>query len=344
MIANPIWLLLLLLLPLFIALHKREGGLNISSSALVKPRVMVYLVRGFQCLAWIVVFALLVFILARPLIVDEGEYEEKEVRQICITVDTSGSMTSPMFKMKKVLEDFAKKRKGDQMAVVIYGGHTSGAHAGASAVIRPLTCSVPDVVGSIKTIRAGTVGSMTAIGEGMLASIMALVEGDIKFLREKTSLDLHVKDFRDILVNQDTEKNVRYLDFFCEQVGQQKGRVIVLFTDGDHNTGLPPSPFVRLASRLGIKVYMIEPGSSAGAGKDRRELKQVIKETGGKIFNYILQTELDGIYSEIDQLEKRKIFIKEIEELEDNYGFFASIALLIFLSRILSQYIWIKYP
>ena len=121
--------------------------------------------------------------------------------------------------------------------------------------------------------------------------------------------------------------------------------MIILFTDGVHNQGIDPMFTIDLARRLGIKVYLVALNASTSSRSKKREmLIQVIKDTGGQFFNGDNPDDLARIYDEIDKLEKSKVFIKRAGKFEDSFSFWASIALVLFLIRVLIQYVWIRYP
>ncbi|NQT94171.1 MAG: VWA domain-containing protein [Lentisphaerae bacterium] len=103
-------------------------------------------------------------------------------------------------------------------------------------------------------------------------------------------------------------------------------RIIVLLSDGESNTGLiEPAEAIRVATKMGVKIYTIGVGSSGMApfrgrnafGKeqifqaqvvlDEELLRRIAQQTGGRYFNVRDPRGLDKAMREIDELEKTTI-------------------------------------
>ena len=85
---------------------------------------------------------------------------------------------------------------------------------------------------------------------------------------------------------------------------EAKNKVIILFTDGHHNSGsMSPKDAVKEAKKIGAKIY------SVGIGKDfdKNLLKKISDESGGKSFAAKNADDLKKIFKEIDKLEKSPI-------------------------------------
>lgn len=353
-IVDPIWLLLIFFVFILVVWSKKtKNNLNISAKFLIgsSPKMVLNGIINFlRQVSWLIVFVLLVLIIARPLKLVEDTYQEKEVRQISISVDVSMSMSGEgTIRIKEILDDFVQKRKGDQIAITVYSGH-SGQEGGAG-IIRHLTSNTADIRGGIRMIESKMLGIFTALGEGVFASVISLIIEDLEYLKEEKGISLYSKDLRKAIKNPRDKNNERYLEFFCEAIGQKKNRVIIIFTDGIYNTGIHPLASIGLAKKLGIRMYMVAllPRSATGVSKieglrRRAEIAKAVKGTGGAYFNGEDYDDIEKIYEELDKIEKGKVFIKKTEKLEDNYSFYAMIALLIFACRMLVQYVWIRYP
>lgn len=98
---------------------------------------------------------------------------------------------------------------------------------------------------------------------------------------------------------------------------QIKSKVIILLTDGVHNSGQhSPSQAAALAREWGIKIYTIGIGEveqpsffslGARASVDSKTLTALAEETGGRFWLASDGAALQEIYQSIDELEKSKI-------------------------------------
>ena len=106
-----------------------------------------------------------------------------------------------------------------------------------------------------------------------------------------------------------------------------KSKIVILLTDGENNAGtLEPLQAADLAKTLGIKIYTIGMGTKGLAkmpsftdrwGRlhyemtrvniDEETLSAIADSTGGKYFRATDTKSLEGVYAEIDQLEKSEV-------------------------------------
>jgi Ca-activated chloride channel family protein len=91
-------------------------------------------------------------------------------------------------------------------------------------------------------------------------------------------------------------------------------RVVILLTDGEDNAGkVKPQVAGELAATYGIKVYTIMAGTGELLGfgfrraLDDRQLRHIAEVTGGKHFRAQDEKSLEGIYAEIDELERTEV-------------------------------------
>ena len=83
-----------------------------------------------------------------------------------------------------------------------------------------------------------------------------------------------------------------------------KEKVIILFTDGYHNSGyISPKDALKEAKKIGAKIYTI----GIGEDFDKNLLKRIAKESGGKSFSAKDEEDLKEIIKEIQKLEKSPI-------------------------------------
>jgi Ca-activated chloride channel family protein len=109
-----------------------------------------------------------------------------------------------------------------------------------------------------------------------------------------------------------------------------KSRVIILLTDGEHNSGsISPKEAVAMVRKEHIKLYTIGIGEKGEF--DSALLKQLADDGGGKFFAAANQKELQAIYNEIDTLERSAIKSKQHTFEEHYYQWFGAGALMIIL-------------
>jgi len=219
--------------------------------------------------------------MARPQTKNENQRAEGEGIDIVLCIDVSGSMTAQDFQpnrleaAKVVATNFVNKRLTDRIGIVIFSGE--------SFTQCPITTDHAVVLSAIKSIRNGLLEDGTAIGSGLATSV-------------------------DRLRNS-----------------KSKSKVVVLLTDGENNGGLiDPKTAKEIAKTFGIRVYTIGMGTdgfakqpeSTGIGVvmqnvkvsiDEKLLNEIANETGGKYFRAKDNEGLQGIYNEIDKMEKTKI-------------------------------------
>ena len=105
------------------------------------------------------------------------------------------------------------------------------------------------------------------------------------------------------------------------------GKIIILLTDGENNAGdLEPLAAAELAKAMGVKIYTIGVGTRGMASVpvtdpftgmtvnrrvpvniDEDTLRSVAQATSGQYFRATDTDSLEGIYAQIDQLEKTRI-------------------------------------
>ena len=135
-----------------------------------------------------------------------------------------------------------------------------------------------------------------------------------------------------------------------------KGRVIVLFTDGENNSGyLDPVKAAAMARVKGVRVHTIAVGKPGGApipllnafgqkvylrnseGQlilpqiDEEVLKRIAEITGGRYFRATDTDTLRAIYAEINKLEKTPFEVQKHVVYEERYHLYLAAGLLLLL-------------
>ncbi len=144
-----------------------------------------------------------------------------------------------------------------------------------------------------------------------------------------------------------------------------KSRVMIFMTDGENNSGtIDPETGLEIAKGYGIKVYSVGIGRDGPTripvyqrdvfGKKVKTyqpfestvnedlLSRMASETGGKYYRASKEDSLDGIFQDIDALEKTKVDVNKFTRYTEKYPPYLIIALILyFLSLILSR-TWLR--
>jgi Ca-activated chloride channel family protein len=227
--------------------------------------------------------ALLIVALARPQSGESLEETDALGLDIALVLDVSTSMKTMdflprnrLYVAKKVLEDFIRGRKHDRISLVVF--------AGRSYTQCPPTLDYDVLVQLLRQVDFGRVQDGTAIGTGMLNAANRL------------------RGFG------------------------TKGKVMILLTDGVNNSGeVSPATAAQAAAALNVKIYTIGVGKDgehpieiddpvygkqvvmARTEIDENMLRTIARSTGGRYFRAQNPKALEGIYREIDGLEKVEI-------------------------------------
>jgi len=318
---DPLWFLLLLLIPVIIWHYfraSRGGTIKFSSVATlkkIKPSPSIYY-RHIILFLRLAAIILLAFALARPQKGKEDTKVTTEGIDIILAVDTSGSMVagdmtkdpdvSRLDVAKKVVEQFIKKRKNDRIGLIVYG---EDAYTQC-----PLTLDYGVLLKFLDKCKIGIAGeNSTSIGDAIATSVLRL------------------------------EKS------------KAKSKVIILLTDGKNNSGLiAPRTAADMARELGIKIYTIGVGTTAPyapvpgidvfGGKtyhrmpvdiDEQLLQEVANVSSGKYFRATSKNSLKRIYDDINKMEKTKTEVFHYMEYKEIFSDFAIAAGAILIFEIL---------
>jgi Ca-activated chloride channel family protein len=320
---NPEYLLaLLVLIPMvywyFKELYRADASMQISSHqklADAPESFKVKLLNVPYYLRFLVVVLLIVSI-ARPQSSNSWRTENTEGIDIMIALDISGSMLAEDFRpnrleaSKSVANEFILSRPNDNIGLVLF--------AGKSFTQCPLTTDHAVLINLFNSISYGMIEDGTAIGLGLANAVDRLRDS------------------------------------------QAKSKVVILLTDGDNNRGsIAPITAGELASAMGIRVYTIGVGSHGmvnipiqtplgrqyqqiESAFDERPLIEIADMTGGKYFRATNAEKLRSIYTEIDQLEKTKINVREYNKKYEEYGLFAVAAFLLFIAELLLRNVYLR--
>ena len=301
-VADPRWSWsLLLLLPIALvqywrAFHRSPKVLLSTLGAFM--RGPVDLLSSFRHLPFALGIAglgLLLLSMARPQSKDSWQDIKREGIDIAIAMDISTSMLAKDLKpsrleaAKEVAKVFIDGRPNDRIGLVVYEGE--------AYTQCPLTTDHRILKDLFAQARPGLITGGTAVGMGLATALNRLRESEAK------------------------------------------SKVVILLTDGMNNAGtVQPLDAAAIAEQLGVRVYTIGVGTRGKAltpvalypdGQYRYELvdvqideqmlTQVADLTGGRYFRATDKSKLEGIYAEIDRLEKTRVKVTEHSQRKDEH-------------------------
>ncbi len=308
--ANPILLLLFLLIPLLIWLRHfmlRKRSMQFSNGTALESLPKSWRIRLQPTLPILYALGLvcLVVALARPQRGLEDSRVRTEAVDIILLVDLSESMETRDFQKhnrrlsrleasKDVIERFLEKRPNDRIGMVGF--------ATLPYAVAPLTLDHGWLIQRMQGLHTGMLdGSRTAIGDGIASAVNRLRESEAK------------------------------------------SKVIILLTDGANNSGtLSPENAASAAEALSIKIYTIGAGGArTGFFMQRQEvdetsLKKIAKTTDAEFYRARDLKTLEAVYEKIDQLEKTEIEVERFTRFEEKAkGWIVLGALLLMIEQIL---------
>lgn len=312
------WFLLfgLVLLPVLFFYGRKRGKSAIRFSSLL-PFRKISPARGTALRQSLIVLrcvgiGLCVLALARP---QAGEKETEIITEgidIMLCLDTSGSMQALDFQLegeranrlavvKKVVEDFIKKRKDDRIGMVVFGGE--------AFTQCPLTMDYGVLLSFLKRLEIGMAGDSTAIGSALATSVKRLkdVPGKSKVV---------------ILLTDGRNNAGKISPLTAAEIAETYN--IKVYTIGVGVEG--ESPFL-METFFGPK-YVYQK-----VDLDEKTLREIAETTDGEYFRAASTASLEQVYDRIDQMEKTEAKIKEYTEYEELFHRFALAGLLLLLTE-----------
>jgi len=329
-LADPVFLVLLVLVPLVLAVPlRRATGTTLVYSTIQRlravggsnPRRRLGWLGGLRML----VLALLVLAAARPQLPGARDPLKTSGIDIILSLDVSGSMKGQDFFIDKnrvsrlqalqhVVREFVHKRKGDRIGVVIFGEN--------AYTKCPLTLNYDILLDLLDSVQVGEAGDTTALGNGLARAVQRLKDSDAK------------------------------------------SKIVILLTDGVSNAGnIPIDQAIQAAKAFKVKVYTIGIGTgekveinfvdSMGIARtikqatllDEDTMKRVATETGGQYFRAADTEGFSKIYDTIDALERSERHADVIQSWRELFPYllFAAAAAL-FAEVLVARTRFLKVP
>lgn len=257
-LASPLWLGLVLAIPVLSWLRGRRGQtvFAIPHSARWSGREPLRRSR-FPVVMACAGLVLLAVAMARPQKLEERKQVRQEGYDIVLAIDLSGSMLAEDYEadgrrinrlqaLKPIIEAFMNRREDDRIGVVTFGGQ--------AYTLSPLSFDHRWLRGQIERLHVGLVEDGTAVGDALSLAVSRLGQPGRM------------------------------------QDGHRKGGFVILLTDGANNAGtIDPLQAAKIAEARGIPVYTI------GAGRDGRVPMPIFDEAGRKLGYRDVVSDLDEV-------------------------------------------------
>ena len=265
---------------------------------------------------------LLVIGLARPMIGTQRTETFIPSTDTMVSIDLSGSMSGAKLQgVRDAVRAYVEEqRKGTENRV---GMVTFSDNAYLDV---KLTTDYDALIAHLKELE--TTGS-TAIGKSMLTAIAHFLELNALDLDGKA--DPRAATVQKILRDQGLSAALAYAkpypDLMKQILQPERVKIVVIFTDGDSNSGISPEDAAVIAAQLGIKVYGV--GISEGNESfNEKTLSEVAQKTGAKFYRATDAEGMKQVLLEISRLEKSPAKIVSSVSVHDYTSLLALLAFL----------------
>jgi Ca-activated chloride channel family protein len=254
---------------------------------------------------------LLLGALARPQLPHEVRQVRSKARNIMVALDISSSMKATDFKpgnrlevARAVLAEFARRRRGDLMGLVIF--------AGRSFLQAPLTPDT-DLLGEmLGRVDIGQLPDGTAIG-----TALALALSQLKDLPNRASAI--------VLITDGANNTGTPTPFVAAEAAHAVGvRIHTIGVSAPDSTGFNDG-FVWRQGRTPDRL----------TSSDERVLRRIAERSGGKYYRATDPEALTRIMEELDPLEREEVRISETRDYRELYAWLLLPGVLLLAAELL---------
>jgi Ca-activated chloride channel family protein len=317
-LADPLWLLLLLALPLLAWHHHRRGARGALTFSELPPAAGGAWRLHLPFYSRLLALGLLVLALARPQLGYAWEETRTEGVDIQLVLDMSGSMGAEDFApknrlevAKKVLADFVAGRPGDRIGLVAF--------AGAALTKAPPTTDREMLQSLIADLQLHTLPDGTAIGLALANAAARLKDSPAK-----SRLAVLVTDGDNNAGQIDPDSAAAIcaglgIKVYTVAVGTQNGPVIIPVPVRDPISGEVEIRRIPWNVRVDVEL-----------------LQRIAQRTGGRFFRANDPEALRDIFRSIDRLERTPLQVRKMVRHEETFQPLAWSALGLLLLPLLA--------
>ena len=316
--ADP-WLLLLLVIPVGLAvrlfLRRRQPpearlGFPALGFLAAEPAARRARWRVLPDVLRLGALALLVLALARPQVPHEVREVRSKARNLMLALDISSSMKATDFKpgnrlevARQVLGDFARRREGDLLGLVIF--------AGRSFLQAPLTPDIELLGAMLDRVEIGQLPDGTGIG-----TALALCLSQLKDLPSRASAI--------VLITDGANNTGSPGPFVAAEAARAIGvRIHTIGVSAPDTTGLDDG-FIWRQGRTPDRL----------TSSDERVLRRIADRSGGEYFRATDPQALEGIMEKLDPLEREEVRINQTRDYRELFPWLLAPALLLFAAAL----------
>jgi len=308
LLALPLWSALRLLLR-----RRRVPPARIGFPALAwlegSPRSRRQRWRHLPDLLRIGALILLVVALARPQLPHDVREVWSQARNLMLALDISSSMKAGDFQpgnrlevARGVLADFARRREGDLLGLVIF--------AGRSFLQAPLTPDIDLLGRMLERVQIGMLPDGTAIGTALATSLNQLK-------------DLPAEASAIVLITDGANNTGRPTPFVAAEAARAIGvriHTIGVSAPDTSSTDQTLWRWGRTPDRL--------------TSSDEAVLRRIADRSGGRYFRASDPETLQRVLAEIDPLERREVRISQTRDYRELYAWLLVPALLLLAAEL----------
>lgn len=305
--------------------NRTQGARFAVSSAAQTPtkRTLRERLAGLPKILRLAAVGLIIVALARPMIGTERTETFIPSTDTMVSIDLSGSMSGDKLQgVRDAVKGYVEEqRRGTENRVGMV------TFSDESYLDVKLTTDYDALISHLKELQ--TTGS-TAIGKSMLTSIAHFLE--LNALELDGKKDPRAAEVQRLLRDQGLPAALAYAkqypDLLKTILQPERAKIVVLFTDGDSNSGIDPQAAAQIAASLGIKVYGV---GIAGPNESFNEatLRGVAEKTGAKFYRAGDANAMREVLLEIARLEKSPAKIVSAVSVKDYTSLLALLAFLL---------------
>ncbi len=320
--AQPLWLVLLVLVPLLPFLGRRRARLRFSATAAAgaAPPTLRSRLRNLPVLLRMAAVTLGILALARPQ--DRNTIQERyaEGVDIMMVLDTSTSMRAEDFRpnrfeaARQVGSEFISNRISDRVGLVVF--------AAKAFTQAPLTLDYDFLLSMLAEVEMGVIEDGTAIGTALAMAVNRLKESEA--------------ESKVVILLTDGQNNRGELSpETAAELAETFGIRVYAIGVGTHGE----APFVVDHPFAGRQRRMVP------VDIDEDMLRAISERTGGQYFRATNNEGLRQIYEEIGELEKTRVEERTYTDFQERYATFLWPGLLLlFLEILLSNTVLRRFP
>lgn len=320
--AQPLWLVLLVLVPLLPFLGRRRARLRFSATATAgaAPTTLRSRLRNLPVILRMAAVTLGILALARPQ--DRNTIQERyaEGVDIMMVLDTSTSMRAEDFRpnrfeaARQVGSEFISNRISDRVGLVVF--------AAKAFTQAPLTLDYDFLLSMLAEVEMGVIEDGTAIGTALAMAVNRLKESEA--------------ESKVVILLTDGQNNRGELSpETAAELAETFGIRVYAIGVGTHGE----APFVVDHPFAGRQRRMVP------VDIDEDMLRAISERTGGQYFRATNNEGLRQIYEEIGELEKTRVEERTYTDFQERYATFLWPGLLLlFMEILLSNTLLRRFP